>query len=76
MTDGGIANLGELLTFFYDHPECRPTIIHTSGFSLALPGYDQETNGTYGGITVYRAHRGEDIVTFTRKAVRQNLLGR
>ncbi len=75
ITDGGIANLDELTAFFRENQvQYRPTIIHTGDFSLDIPGYDQATAGTYGGITVYKANTREEIIAMTKKAARKNLL--
>lgn len=71
ITDGGIANIGELIGFFGENPEYRPTIIHTGDFSLELPGYDGKTNGVYGGVTVKKAATKDDIIALAREGVKK-----
>jgi len=74
ITDGGIANIEEMLDFCTQNPNYRPTIIHTGGFNLDIPGYDQQTSGVYEGITVLKAESPEDIIEMAKKTTRQKLL--
>ncbi len=74
MTDGGIANVYELLTFFGEHPEYRPTIIHNGGgFGLALKGYNGKS-GDYQGVRVLRADSGEDCIAIAKKHMQDRLI--
>jgi len=76
ITDGGISNIDELIYFFNENPEYRPTILHTSGFKMQIPGYDGKTSGVYEGITVLKADTREDIVEITKKTLKKNLLSK
>jgi len=74
ITDGGIANVEELLSFFKEHPEYRPTIIHNGGFGIDLQGYDGTKNGDYQGIRVLRADSSEDCIAIAKKHMQDRLL--
>lgn len=74
ITDGGIGNIDELLQFFHDNQEFRPTILHTGGYEIKVPGYDQKTSGVYEGITIWKAETREDVIEMTHKSLEQNLL--
>ena len=73
ITDGGIANIKELLDFFNENEGYNPTIIHTGNYELNVEGYDQKTSGKYGKINVYKADTREDIIKMTQKATLANL---
>ena len=74
ITDGGIGNIDELLQFFHDNQEFRPTILHTGGYEIKVPGYDGKTSGIYEGITIWKAETREDIIEMTHKSLKENLL--
>ena len=74
ITDGGIANIGEVVGFMKENPSYRPVIIHTGGMGLDVPGYDQKTSGTYEGITIYKVDSREDLLAVTKKTIHSNLL--
>lgn len=76
ITDGGIANIEELVSFFHENPEYRPTILHTGGFGISIPGYDNKTSGTYEGITIHKANEKEDLIEITKKTIKKNLLAK
>ena len=78
ITDGGIANIDEVIKFLQENSKTyRPTIIHTGGFPLNIPEYDsKKTNGVYEGITILRAETREDIIKLTKKSVMKNLLSK
>jgi hypothetical protein len=77
VTDGGIANMAEVVEFLKSNPQYRPTIIHTGTFDLEIPGYDnKKVDGVYDGIRVLRATSKEDIITITKKSLADNLLSR
>ncbi|MFC1697778.1 hypothetical protein ACFL1H_05570 [Nanoarchaeota archaeon] len=76
ISDGGIGNIGDLVTFFKANENYRPTIIHTSSMNLDVPGYNQKTSGFYEGITIYRALTREDVINMTKESIENNLLSK
>ncbi len=76
ITDGGIKNIDEVIEFMKENPQYRPTIIHTGGFDLEIPGYDNETSGVYEGIKVLKCNSREDIIKFSKKTIMKNLLSK
>ncbi|MEK6928578.1 MAG: hypothetical protein AABW65_01310 [Nanoarchaeota archaeon] len=76
ITDGGISNIKELTSFLNENQNYRPIILHTEGFSLDIPGYDQKTSGTYDGISIYKINSVDDFIKFGKKILYENLLQR
>lgn len=74
ITDGGIANVDELVAFFGDNPGYRPTILHCGGFSINVSGYDQKTNGVYNGISIFKADNDKDMIQIAKDSLKKNLL--
>ena len=74
ITDGGISNIEEIVSFIKENPNYRPVILHSSDFELALQGYDQKTSGIYEGIQVYKIESPEDYLLFSKRILHKNLL--